>query len=425
MPKKARELSVLAVRRIRDPGMHAVGGVPGLHLQVTESGARSWVLRTTVGARRREIGLGGFDDVSLATAREKARDTRAKIGQGIDPVAERRRRRMAHTRVLTFDEAASRMLDAKESEWRNAKHRRQWATTLKSYASPRIGRRPVDEIFVRDIEGVLSPIWKDKTETAMRLRGRIEAVLAWATVAGHRHGDNPARWRHNLDKLLPKPSKVRETAHHPALPLDDLPRFMEALRGRAGVAPRALELLILTASRSQEIRLAERAEFDLDGKLWTVPAGHMKAGKEHLVPLSRHAVRLLRSLPEMAASSLAFPAPRAMAPLSDMTFSKLIRDMHAGMVKAGGRGFIDPKQNRVVVPHGFRSTFRDWAAERTNYPREVAEMALAHTIDDKVEAAYRRGDLLTKRARMMEEWAKFIDAPPKAGSVISIRSKAG
>lgn len=425
MPKKARELSILAVKRIRDPGMHAVGGVPGLHLQVTESGARSWVLRTTVGARRREIGLGSFDEVPLATARDKARDARARIAQGFDPVAERRRLRMAHTRVLTFDEAASRMLDAKESEWRNVKHRRQWATTLKTYAGPSIGRRPVDEIDVRDIEGVLSPIWKDKTETAMRLRGRIEAVLAWATVAGHRQGDNPARWRHNLDKLLPKPSKVRETAHHPALPADDLPRFMAALRAREGVAARALELLILTASRSQEIRLAEREEFDLDGKLWTVPAGHMKAGREHLVPLSRHVVRLLRSLPEMAGTSLAFPAPRAMAPLSDMALSKLIRDMHATEVKAERTGFIDPKQGRAVVPHGFRSTFRDWAAERTNYPREVAEMALAHTIDNKVEAAYRRGDLLAKRARMMEEWAKFIDAPPKAGSVTPIRRKAG
>jgi integrase len=425
MPKKARELSVLAVKRLKEPGMHAVGGVAGLYLQVTDTGARSWVLRTTVGTRRREIGLGGADDVSLAAARDRARVVRAKVAEGIDPVAERRRARMEHARVLSFDEAASRMIEAKGSEWRNAKHRRQWTTTLKTYASPRIGRRPVDEIEVRDIEGVLSPIWKDKTETAMRLRGRIEAVLAWATVAGYRRGDNPARWRHNLDKLLPKPSKVRETAHHPALPVDDLPRFMAALRSREGVAARALELLILTASRSQEIRLAEHAEFGLDAKLWTVPAGHMKAGREHLVPLSKRALAIMRSIAHMAGSPLAFPAPRGGGPLSDMALSKVIRDMHAAELQAGRKGFIDPKQGRVAVPHGFRSTFRDWASERTNYPREVAEMALAHTIDDKVEAAYRRGDLLTKRARMMEEWAKFIDAPPKAGSVTPIRRKAG
>lgn len=407
MPKKAEEMGARKVGLLTAPGSYAVGGAPGLMLQVTNKRARSWVLRVTIAGRRREIGLGSFDDVTLAQARERARVMRAQVAEGVDPLEERRRDRMARTRVLTFDECTRRLIEAKAPEWRNAKHKRQWEATLAAYASPKIGKLPVDEIGVRDVERVLAPIWTDKTETAMRVRGRMEAVLAWATVAEYRTGDNPARWRHNLDKLMPKPSKVRKVKHHRALPVDKLPAFMFALRGRDGMAARALEFLILTAARSQEVRLAEWREIDLEAATWTVPAEHMKAGREHKVPLSPRAVRLLQALPRVVGSPLVFPAARG-RPMSDMTLSAVMRRME-----------VD------AVPHGFRSTFRDWAAERTNYPREVAEMALAHAIENKVEAAYRRGDLFGKRAKMMADWAKFTDTPPATGSVTPIRRKAG
>lgn len=403
MPKKAEELSALAVKRLTTPGTYAVGGAPGLMLQIAGKHARSWILRATIAGRRREIGLGSFDDVSLAQAREKARAMRSKIADGVDPVEERRRARMAHTRILTFDECARRMIEAKAPEWRSEKHRRQWKATLDTYAGPKIGRMPVDQIDVRDVERVLSPIWTEKTETATRLRGRLESVLAWATVSGYRSGDNPARWRHNLDKLLATPSKVRTVEHHRALPLSKLPEFVTALRRREGMAARALEFAILTAARSQEVRGAKWEEIDLDGAIWIVPAERMKARREHKVPLSPRALRLLKALPRLVGTNLLFPSPKG-RPMSDMTLSAVMRRMQ-----------VD------AVPHGFRSTFRDWAAERTNYPREAAEMALAHTIGDKVEAAYRRGDLFEKRSKMMAEWARFIDSPAATGSVTHIR----
>jgi len=391
--QKVTELGALAVNRLQEPGMHAVGGVPGLYLQITGSGARSWILRATIGRKRRDMGLGGFPGVTLAGAKEKAREARAKIDQGIDPILERERAlsalRAEQAKSMTFEAACLALIDAKSDEWRNAKHRAQWSASLEAYAYPLIGKLQVGDIGQAHVLNVLQPIWKDKTETANRLRGRIEQVLDWARVRGFREGENPARWRGHLDKLLPAPTKIARVVHHRALAIDAMPGFMADLHQRKGISPRALEFLVLTAARSGEVRGATWTEIDMDAAVWTVPAERMKAHKEHRVPLSPQALALLSDLPRIEGNELVFPAPRG-GVLSDMTLTAVMRRME-----------LD------AVPHGMRSTFRDWAAERTNYPREVAEMALAHTIGNAVEAAYRRGDLFAKRAEMMGAWSLF------------------
>ncbi|MHC3431710.1 tyrosine-type recombinase/integrase [Delftia lacustris] len=390
MSRKATELGALAVSRLREPGLHAVGGVSGLYLQVTSSGARSWILRATVGGKRRDMGLGGFPDVTLAFAREKAREARSKIEQGLDPILERERAlsllRAEQAKSMTFEAACQALIDAKSDEWRNPKHRAQWAASLATYAYPTIGKLQVGDVGQAHILSILQPIWKEKTETATRLRGRIEQVLDWARVRGFREGENPARWRGHLDKLLPAPTKIAKVVHHKALPIDAMPGFMAQLRQRKGLSARALEFLVLTAARSGEVRGATWQEIDMEAAVWTVPAERMKAQKEHRVPLSPQALALLAGMPRLEGNDLVFPAPRG-GQLSDMTLTNLMRRME-----------LD------AVPHGMRSTFRDWAAERTHFPREVAEMALAHTIGNAVEAAYRRGDLFTKRAEMMTAW---------------------
>lgn len=399
MPKKAKELSALEVQRIKIPGLHAVGVVAGLHLQVLPSGARSWVLRVVIGSKRRDMGLGGYPDVTLAGAREKARAAREAIEQGIDPIAVRvaAKSALAAARgtAITFKDAAERFIDAKSGEWRNAKHRQQWTNTLAAYAEPTIGSMQVRDIGLPHIIKILDPIWTTKTETASRVRARLESVLDWATVRGYRHGDNPARWKGHLDKILAKPGKVTKVEHHPALPLDQVAPFMLALRQRHGIAARALEVLILTATRSGEVRGARWDEFDLDAGLWTIPAGRMKANREHRIPLPARVLAILKALPRLVDVELVFPAPRG-GILSDMSLTAVTRRM-----------------GTAAVPHGFRSTFRDWAAERTDYPGEMAEMALAHTINNKVEAAYRRGNLFEKRRRMMADWARFCEGPAK------------
>jgi integrase len=409
MPKKAKELSAIQVRKLTKPGLHAVGGVAGLLLQVTPSGARSWILRATVGNRRRDIGLGGFPDVDLAYARDRARETRELIRQGIDPVEHKKAMKAeliaSQAKARTFAECARLYLAKKGHEFKNGKHAAQWRTTLETYAYPVIGRLPVDKVELAHIVQILEPIWTTKTETAARLRGRIESVLAYATVSGYRSGDNPARWRGNLDAVLAKPSKVKKVQHHRAIPWQEVGAFMVDLRQREGVAARALEFLILTATRSGEVRGATWEEFDLDSKTWTVPAERMKAGKTHTIPLCADAVRLLKALPRLDDSPYIFPAPRG-GQLSDMALSAVMRRMS-----------VD------ATPHGFRSTFRDWCAESTNYAHDVAEMALAHTIPDKVVAAYRRGDLLQKRTSLMRDWCRYLNAIAKAGA-IPIRGRA-
>lgn len=412
MPKKARELGPLDVRRIVAPGLHAVGGVAGLHLQVLASGGKSWLLRIVIGGKRREVGLGGFPDVPLALAREKAREVRETVQQGRDPIAERAAARSAlaaqRGAEITFDECAEKFIAAKSAEWRSAKHAAQWTATLTTYASPVLGTMQVRDIELAHIVKVLEKddFWTAKTETASRVRGRIESVLDWATVRGYRKGENPARWKGHLDKVLPAPKKVAKVEHHAALPVDEIGAFMRDLRQREGIAARALEVLILTATRSGELRGMTWAEVNLDEAVWIVPAARMKAKREHRVPLSVRVIEVLRGLP-VVAGGLVFPGMREGSPLSDMTLTAVLRRM--------GRGDL--------TAHGFRSTFRDWAAERTNYPRDVAEMALAHTIGDKVEAAYRRGDLFDKRTRMMEDWARFCDTVQVAGDVLPFRAK--
>lgn len=409
MPRQAKELSALEVGRIKHAGMHAVGGVPGLHLQVLPSGGRSWILRTVMGGKRCQIGLGGYPAVTLAQAREKARDTREAIEQGRNPIAERATARSAlaaqHGSLITFAEAAAKFITSKSAEWSNSKHAAQWGATLETYAYPTIGKVHVRDVTLAHVVKILEPIWTTKTETASRVRGRIESVLDWATVRGYRHGDNPARWRGHLDKVLPKPTKVTKVEHHTALAVDELSAFMVELRKQAGIAARALEFAILTAARSGEVRGATWSEIDLENAVWTIPAERMKAGKDHRVPLSEGALTLLRSVPRFEGNDLVFVAPRG-GVLSDMTLTAVMRRMK-----------VD------AVPHGFRSTFRDWAAERTNYPREVAEMALAHAIGNAVEAAYRRGDLFEKRRRMMGEWATFCSTVRPAGEVVPINQK--
>jgi len=392
---KAKELSALAVQRLTAPGMHAVGGVAGLYLCVSPSGSRSWIARVNVDGKRREMGLGSFPDVSLSIAREKARAARSDTTMGIDPVAHRKEARSARQALKatqkTFADCAKAYIEAHSDSWRNAKHRAQWPSTFETYVYPTMGTVMVGEVTQAHVMAVLLPIWKTKTQTATRLRGRIEQVLAWATAAGFRQGENCARWTGLLDQLLPAPGKVSKPKHHPAVRVDDMPAFIKALRQHDGLSPKALEFAVLTAARSGEVRGATWAEIDLEAAVWTVPAERMKAGKEHRVPLNTQAIKLLEAMPRIEGTDLVFPAPRG-GQLSDMTLTALTRRMK-----------LD------AVPHGFRSTFRDWVFERTDYPRDLAEAALAHALESKVEAAYRRGDALERRRAMMQAWANYCE----------------
>lgn len=413
MPKMVKAMSVKAVEALKDNGRYAVGGATGLHLSIAGN-SKAWVLRVKIGDRRTDLGLGSFEDVSLATAREKAAQLRKEIIGGVDPVAEKREReaavRVTKAKTKTFKECAEAFLEAQKPKWKNAnaKHVAQWSSTLATYAYPKIGALPVDkvdtglilEVLQQPTEGGAS-LWEAKTETASRLRGRVEKVLAWATFRGYRHGDNPARWRGHLDNELPARGDVRKVQHHAALPYADIGEFMVDLRKREGLSARALEFAILTAARSNEVRMATWDEIDLDRRLWTIPKERMKAKKEHVVPLSDAAVALLKALPRIENVALLFSAPKGGA-FSDAVFRALFERM----------------DREGLTQHGFRSTFREWAGETTAYPREVIEHALAHQLADKAEAAYQRGTLMPKRARLMADWAKFCGHVAKPGANI-------
>ena len=392
MPKIAKQLSDRTVAAIKTEGRHAVGGVPGLHLRVSGD-HRGWVLRLQVGDKRQDIGLGAYPAVGLSEARENARKIHNGLREGRDPVAPRKQQRMVLAAQAaaekTFRWCTEEFLRAKASEWSNTKHRQQWENTLETYAMPHLGDFNVSLIDLPHVLACLDPIWHTKNETASRLRGRIESILDWASVRKYRAGDNPARWKGHLDKVLAAPSKIQKVEHHRAVPVDAMASFMTNLRKRDGIAARALEFVILTAARSGEVRNATWSEIDEHTAVWTVPAEHMKAGREHRVPLPNAAMELLRKLPRFSDSELLFPGTKGQ-PLSDMTMTAVMRRME-----------VD------AVPHGFRSTFRDWVGEKTHFPRELAEQALAHTLESKVEAAYRRGDALEKRRQMMEDWANF------------------
>lgn len=413
MPRIAKELSSLEVKRLEHPGTgknvtFAVGGVAGLILQITPNGGRSWLLRMKVGDKRREIGLGGYPTVTLAQAREKAREAREKVEKGIDPAVERKAAKQAlaaaQRRNLTFSDAVDRYLDAKLDAFSNPKHRAQWKSTLERYAKPELGPMDVDAITVQDVLRAIEPIWRIKTETASRVRGRIEAVLSWATVSGHRSGDNPAAWKGNLKELLPAPSQIKSETHQPAVSGQDIGRWFAELKNREGMGARALEFLTLTAARSGEVRGATWDEIDLTERMWSLPATRMKNKRPHRVPLTNEAVALLEALPRFPDQDLVFPSPRGKM-LSDMTLSATMRRMNEADPEGG---FLDPVSKKPAVPHGLRSTFRDWVSEKTNFPGDMAEVALAHKISNTVEAAYRRGDMVEKRRRMMEAWGDVL-----------------
>ncbi len=395
MPRKARELSPLEVRRLTNPGRWSVGGVDGLALQVTEAGARSWVLRLRVAGSQREMGLGSFPTITLADAREKARVHRTKIAAGQDPILIRRQTASAavaeRAAQQTFASVASQYVAQHEKGWKNKKHGAQWTATLETYAAPIVGRLLIRDVTTAHVIRVLEPIWLTKTETATRVRSRMELVLDFAAARGLREGLNPARWRGNLDAALPKPSKVAKVQHHAALDIREMVDFMARLNTLPGNGARALEFAVFTAARSGEVRGAKWMEIDLLNSLWTIPAARMKSGREHRVPLSRPAIRLLRELPTADKDDLVFPGVDGQ--LSDMTLTAVLRRM---------------KVDATV--HGFRSTFRDWISESTAHSTEVAEMALSHAVGDKVEAAYRRGDLFEKRVALMSEWGSFLRA---------------
>lgn len=406
MPKIAKTLSPLEVRKLTEPGLHAVGEVPGLCLQVKATGARSWILRTVVAGKRCEIGLGGFPGVTLAQARDLARDHRLEIRKGSDPVRERLARRQRE--AWTFKKTAQTYIDLHGPQWRNDKHRAQWTATLTAYAYPAFGDKHVADITKADILQVVEPLWLKKNETASRLRGRIETVLAFAMQREYRpEGINPAA----LAGLgLPRASKVAPVTHHAAVAVDEMYEFMRKLRAVEGMGSKALQFLVYTAARSGEVRGAVWSEIDLDAALWSIPGERMKSGRPHRVPLSDEAVTLLKSLPRFEVEEnkpdLVFPGTKG-GPLSDMTLTAVMRRM--GM---------------KAVPHGLRSSFRDFLAERTATPNEIAEMCLAHVVASATEAAYRRGDMLDRRREVMALWAKFIDTPPPKGNVQPLRGAA-
>ncbi len=416
MPRIARELGPLAVKALKAPGLHPVGGVAGLMLQVSPTGTRSWLLRVTVGAKRREIGLGAFPGVGVALAREKAQATRDDINKGIDPVAQRAAARQTiveqqiEQKALdwTFRRCAEAYIKAKKPGWRNVKHGTQWANTLETYVYPTIGDMLVRNVNIGHVTAIIEPHWATKNETINRVRNRIELVLDWATVRKLRTGDNPARWKGNLDKLLAERKIVGAVTGHRALPANELHAFMQALKAIPGTSARCLEFVVLTACRSGEARLATWAEIDIKSKTWAIPASRMKANRPHNVPLSDDAVALLEVLPKLEGTDLLFPGAKEGKPLSDMSLTAVMRRMG-----------VD------AVPHGFRASFSSWCASSTAYPTEVREMALAHAIGDETVAAYQRSDLFDKRRNLMADWAKFLGTAPVDGdNVVPLRGAA-
>lgn len=412
MPRKLHNALTAVTVKSAKAGRHADGG--GLHLLVKDTGARSWVYRFMLKGKSRDIGLGpaGPGGISLADARDLAAALRVKVKAGIDPLAERQRaeaeakaaEQAAKVAGVTFKEMAETHIAANKASWRNAKHKQQWENTLKTYAYPVIGDLPVADIDTPHVLKVLEPIWREKAETASRVRGRIETVLDSAKARGYRQGENPARWRGHLAQILPARTKLSR-GHHKAMPYDAIPAFLSQLRAREAVAALALEFAILTGARTGEVIGAEWGEVDLAKALWTVPAERMKAGKEHRVPLSPRAVAILEETKQLGGAYL-FPGAQR-SKLSGMAMAMLLRRM---------------KQDITV--HGFRSAFRDWAAECTGYSHEVAEMALAHTIGNAVERAYRRGDLFDKRRRLMADWATYCaSGAPAGGKVTPIKGQ--
>lgn len=410
MPRKIKEMSATEVKRLTHStsksgkaynALHSVGGVSGLLMQVTPTGAKSWIYRTTIGTKRRSIGLGGYPDVTLAQARDIAREYRQLIKAGIDPIEKRQQARQdliaAQLATITFDEAAEKYIAEKSKEFKNPRQRKHWENSLATYASPFIGELPVSQVDLIMVKAVLEPIWTTKTDTATRIRARMEAILGWASVHGYRSEENPARWKGYLDKVLPSPTKITQKNHFEALPVTEMPAFFSDLQKRRGNAARALEFLILTAGRTNEV-IGDRAinkqgvlwcEIDLKKRLWTIPASKMKGGKTHRVPLTDQAMRVLQSVRQGAPDELVFPGAGGEIASNNFLTSLMKR------------------MKRPYTVHGFRSSFKDWAREFTGYADEVSELALAHVNSDATRAAYARSELLEKRRQLMSDWENY------------------
>lgn len=407
MPKQAKPLTAIQISRLTEPGMHAVGTVAGLYLRIKpDTLTKQWKLRTIIGGRRGDVGLGGYPSVTLAQATEKARQARDDIDNGTDPRAQRRAAKV--NIEWTFGRCAEEYIKLHRPSWKNDKHADQWVSTLETYAAPVIGSKHVRDVTVGDVLAVIEPHWLTKNETMVRVRNRIELVLGWAAARGYRDKVNPAQWKGNLEHTLPKPSKVNQRQHHTALPHKKINALWTRLMAVEGTSAKALQWVILTACRSGEARGATWDEIDLEAGLWTIPASRMKAGREHRVPLSAEAVALLQSLPRFEPAEgepdLIFPG-RSGKPLSDMSLTATLRRLKV-----------------EAVPHGMRSSFADWAAE-TSYPHDIREMALAHAVGDSTVQAYTRTDLLERRRQMMQDWGRYVSTTTSA-SVTSIRRAA-
>jgi integrase len=451
MPRRAKELTPAQIRNLQHPGGErpvkvAVGGVSGLLLQVWPSGAKSWVLRTRYGEwaetrlrdgtiqrgrKKREIGLGAYPDVLPGDAREKARAMRAKLEAGIDPIAERKEAlaalMAAQSRHLTFAEAFDRWAAEKTKEFSTDRYRKQWRRAVDQYALPIIGKIAVADIALQDVLRVLEPIWSDKTETASKLRQKLEGTLSWATVKGYRSGDNPAAWRGNLKHVLAAPSKVAPVENYPALQLDDAARWWAALQEREGMGAAALAFQAMTATRSGAIRYATWSEIDLERGLWTIQPGRQSSkipagGEARNVPLTPAMIALLKRLPRLKGCDYVFWAPKGGA-LSDATIGKVMRGLHESDLEAGGRGFVDVRSGEPAVPHGLRAAFRTWVSERTTFDSDLAEVALFHKVGNKTMQSYNRADMIDKRHRMMTAWGDFL-AGRKAGNVVKLGARS-
>jgi integrase len=419
MARTLHRLSAVEVAGAKTAGYFADGGNLYLRVAVGLSDgkkkptvSKGWIFRFTLAGRTRDAGLGGYPTISLARAREEANRCRQLVASGIDPIEARNEAHqaalVASAKAMTFEQCAKAFIEGHEAGWRNEKHRQQWSNTLKTYAYPVLGTLPIAAIDTSLVMKVLQPIWSVKPETAGRVRGRIERVLDWAKVQGYRDGENPARLRGHLDNLLPKKSKVHKVKHHAALPYRDVGAFMAKLREETSISAHALALLILTATRTSEALEAPWGEFDLDERVWTILPERMKTDKEHRVPLAPRAVAVLKEMKRVRLNQYVFPGTKPGRPLSNMALAMLLRRMGYGNITA----------------HGFRSSFRDWAAERTSFAREVAEMALAHKIPDPVEAAYRRGDLFEKRRKLMEAWAAYCGRKPESAAAVPLQRRA-
>ena len=406
MVHSINRLSARTVESTKKAGLIADGG--GLYLQVGKLGAKSWLYRFMLNGRAREMGLGSLLAVSLANAREKAARCRSLLADGIDPIearkADRRKNLEVDLKTINFKAAAEAYIETHEPAWKNTKHASQWRNTLRADAYPIAGNLLVSEIDTEIVMQILRPIWALKPETAGRLRGRIERILDWATVSGFRQGQNPAQWRGHLENLLPAKSRIHSVKHHPAMPYQEVGDFILQLREMDGVAAQALEFTIFTAARSSEVRGALWNEFDFERGLWTIPSSRTKAGKEHRIPLAERPLQIIRNMRDVASAEFVFPGGKPGRGLSDMALLSVLRRLGI-------------KQ----TVHGFRSSFRDWTAEQTQFPREVAEQSLAHTVGNKVEAAYLRSDLFEKRRHLMQTWATYLDTPK--GQVVAFDAR--